>query len=70
MVSSPPDFHFEGTNQGALLVVDVSFQQVYIKLNVAADKFSKESLVIQEGKLVIVETNDKGFLTEDIKTLY
>lgn len=41
----------------------VLFQHVYRELNETADKFSKETLVLQERKLVIVETDERGTLT-------
>jgi len=48
----------------------VLFQHVYRELNETADKFSKETLVLQEGKLVIVETYERVSLPQEVISLY
>jgi len=48
----------------------VLFQQVYRELNETADKLSKETLVLQERKIVIVETDETRSLPQEVISLY
>jgi hypothetical protein len=50
--------------------VYVSFQHVFRELNEKVDKISKESLLLQEGLLVIFETSGGCSLLEEVMSLY
>lgn len=47
----------------------VSFQHTYRELNEKVSKIPKEALTLQEGPLVLSETDTRG-LTEEVKFLY